>query len=88
MVFLGVQVSLLISLFAVTIISFMSLVNSQFMDNIDKKLSVWISTRKKYKSLDVSLDLDEVLFKYRWHIGLLGMIVSVVMIITCLLSMR
>ena len=78
---------LILSLLLTVIISLMSLFHPKSFDGISQKMNAWISTRKGYKSMDITRDIDQVLFNYRVHIGILGIVVSLVMIFSCLASL-
>lgn len=75
---------LVVSLGSSIIISVLAFIKPSVFHNMNEKTSLWISTRKGYKSLDVSRNIDEALFVYHKHIGILGMVASLVMIISVL----
>ncbi|MBN1522167.1 MAG: hypothetical protein JW928_06510 [Candidatus Aureabacteria bacterium] len=81
-IFSALHLSLIFFLLLVVIISVLSLLSPQSFEAMNKKLSVWISTRKSYKALDVPRDVDVSLMKLRIPIGIIGLVVSLILVIT------
>ena len=85
-IFRFIQFSLIASLVLVVLVSVRAILSPNSIQKINENMSGWLSTRQKYKFLDVSRDIDQVLNNYRAFIGITGMIVSVIMIISIALT--
>ena len=77
------QLTIIFLLLSVIVISFLLFLSPKSFESVNAILNSWFSTRKAYKRLDVALNVDETLFKYQIHIGLLGMLTSVAITVTC-----
>jgi hypothetical protein len=73
---------LVLSLLCIILVSLSAIFNPQSFERLNQKMSFWISTRKGYKPLDISRNIDETLFNYRVHIGILGLFVSMALMLT------
>ncbi|MCK5706256.1 MAG: hypothetical protein KAI43_01290 [Candidatus Aureabacteria bacterium] len=86
-VFSSTKIFLISSLFSVIVLSIIGIRKKEIILSLTQKCTRWFSTRQAYKAVDISQDIDESLLRYHTPLGVIGMIISIMMIVTCLLTL-